>query len=117
MNDGRYRICDTALISEDDTKIIIQSHLRIVRVLKPNIISQYLLMYLLNHKIVKRQIETKIFIQSTIAILGSRLGEIILPIPKDKIAKEKIEMKFKRIFELRSELRDETRNLMNDSID
>jgi hypothetical protein len=40
---------------------------------------------------VRRQVAAKTFIQSTIATLGGRLQELILPVPKDQETKLKIE--------------------------
>jgi type I restriction enzyme M protein len=109
VNDGRYRIGDVAILSKDDTKIVVQSHIRIIRVLKPNVISPYLLLNVLNNKVVRRQIETKTFVQSTIATLGSRLREVVLPIPKDEAFRESINREVSEILGLRSKLRERMR--------
>jgi type I restriction enzyme M protein len=113
VNDGRYLIGNLAILSKDDTRIIVQSHIRIIRVMKPEVISPHLLLYMLNNKIVKRQIETKTFVQSTIATLGSRLKEIVLPIPKDRSTRDNIEKEIREILDMRSELRKRMRSFTN----
>lgn len=81
VNDGTYLMGRTAMITELDTKIVIQSHIRRIKVLDKNKISPYLLLALLGLEVVQKQIEAKSFRQGTISTLGSRLREVILPIP------------------------------------
>ena len=83
MNDGRYRIGNVCLLTEHDIRIVIQSHFRVVRSLDPDFLDPFLLLYLFRHPVVRIQVEAKTFIQSTIATLGSRIKELILPVPKD----------------------------------
>lgn len=81
VNDGTYLMGRTAMITELDTKMVIQSHIRRIKVLDKNKISPYLLLALLGIEVVQKQIEAKSFRQGTISTLGSRLREVILPIP------------------------------------
>ncbi|MBW7862823.1 MAG: N-6 DNA methylase [Candidatus Hydrogenedentes bacterium] len=83
VNDGRYRIGNVCLLTEYDTQIVIQSHFRIIRSLDHTNYDPFLLLFLFRHPAVRLQIESKTFIQSTIATLGNRLKEINLPIPTD----------------------------------
>jgi type I restriction enzyme M protein len=46
--------------------------------------------------LVRKQVVAKTFVQSTIATLGNRLQELILPIPKDKRTRSQIEEEVKR---------------------
>ena len=71
------------MITDLDTKIVYQSHFRKLRVLNKAYISPYTLLGLLGLEIVQKQIEAKSFRQGTISTLGSRLKDIIIPIPKD----------------------------------
>ncbi len=105
VNDGGVAIGRTAMVTELDTKIIIQSHIRKIRVLEPTKLDPYLLFYLLNTKIVRKQIEARVFIQTTIPTLGNRLTEVILPIPKQKDLKEKWALKMKEIIRQKMELK------------
>lgn len=82
VNDGRYRIGHVCMLTQFDTRIVIQSHFRVLRSLDSKYLDPFLLLYLLRHPVVQIQIEAKTFIQSTIATIGPRIREIILPIPK-----------------------------------
>jgi len=84
VTDGTFLIGRTAMVTSLDERIVIQSHIRRFRCLKPQYFHPYLLLYLLNTEIVQKQIQAKTFVQATISTLGDRLYEIILPIPKDK---------------------------------
>mgnify|MGYP001278551425 CR=1 FL=1 len=106
VRDGTYLIGVTAIVTASDLPMLYQSHIHRIRVLKKEDISLWLLFACLNAPIVKRQIKAKQFTQDIIDTLGSRLMEIILPVPKDrdfgeKIAKEAEEVILKRI-ELRN---------------
>jgi type I restriction enzyme M protein len=106
VNDGGRMIGETAILTKYDTKIIIQSHIRRIRVLKENdIINPYLLLYIFEMPIVKKQIYSKVFVQATIPTLGNRLKEVILPIPEDKEERKRISDFVKTIIEERSKLK------------
>ncbi len=81
VSDGRYRIGRSAIILDDKAECVIQSHLKIVKILDDGLLSAFDLLYLLNHRFVKQQIANLIFIQSTLGSIGNRLKEIKLPIP------------------------------------
>jgi len=90
VTDGTFLIGRTAIITSLDKKIVIQSHIRRIRCLKPQQLHPYLLLYLLNTDIVQQQIQEKTFVQATISTLGNRIYEIILPVPKDENITQKI---------------------------
>jgi len=113
VNDGTFLIGRSAIVTELDKEIIIQSHIRKIRVINNFVIDPYLLFYLLNTKIVKKQVEAKTFIQATISTLGNRLNEIILPIPKDKNTREKLSAEMKEIIESKTRLRKKSMELMS----
>ncbi len=114
VNDGRYRIGNVCLLTEHDTRIVIQSHFRIVRSLDHTVLDPFLLLFLFRHPAVRLQVEAKTFIQSTIATLGNRLKEIVLPIPKDsRQVTEMIEALRRNITE-RARMRMELRQLDSD---
>jgi len=105
VNDGTFLIGRTAMVTELDTKIIIQSHVKRLRVERNDILDCYLLFYLLNTDIVRKQIEAKTFVQATISSIGNRLREIILPIPKDMKIKQNISHEIKCIITSKMESR------------
>lgn len=97
VNDGTYLMGRSAMVTELDTKIVYQSHFRKLRVLNKNYISPYTLLGLLGLEIVQKQIEAKSFRQGTISTLGSRLKDIIIPVPKDNKLKNKMHIEIKEI--------------------
>jgi len=105
VNDGTYLMGRTAMLSFLDTEIIIQSHIRRIKVLKKDKISPYLLLALLGLEIVQRQIEAKSFRQGTISTLGSRLKEVILPIPTDSKIVDSITKKVEEAIKERTSAR------------
>ncbi|MHA2325436.1 MAG: N-6 DNA methylase, partial [Promethearchaeota archaeon] len=88
---GPNLIGKTAYITELDTQIIIQSHIFQIKTLKNDkYIDSYLLLYLLNLDIVQKQIQAITFVQGTIATIGNRILEVILPVPSDISKREEI---------------------------
>jgi len=99
--DGTFLIGRTAIITSLDKKIVIQSHIRRFRCLKPQQLHHYLLLYLLNTDIVQQQIKAMTFVQATISTLGNRIYEIMLPIPKGKNVIDKIINEILNIIEMK----------------
>ena len=113
---GSNLIGNTAFVSELDTKIIIQSHIFQFKVIKnENNIDPYLLLYLLNMEIVQKQIEAITFIQGTIASIGNRIMDVILPIPSKLELREKISSYVKEIIDNKTENRRKIIKLKNSS--
>jgi type I restriction enzyme M protein len=106
VKDGTYLIGTTAIITEYDTKMIFQSHIYKIRVLKSELLSPFLLLAILSSEIVQRQINSKKFSQDIIDSLGRRLYEIIIPIPKNPDLKEKIARDVKDLIESRIKSRE-----------
>ena len=83
VRDGTYLIGTCAYVTKYDQKIVFQSHILKLRVLKPEVLSPYILLAALTSVPVKRQIIAKRFTQDIIDSLGGRIAEIQLPIPRD----------------------------------
>ena len=115
VTDGTFLIGRTAIVTPLDKKIVIQSHIRRIRCLKPEKLHPYLMLYLLNTKIVQKQIEEKTFVQATISTLGERLYEILLPIPMEKETIDKIITKVEEIIKMKMEARRKMENLIKDN--
>ena len=64
VKDGTFLIGDTALVTEFDLDILVQSHFLIIRSLNKKALDPYLLMYLLNCELVRIQMEERTFVQS-----------------------------------------------------
>lgn len=90
VRDGTYLIGTCAFITEHDTRIVFQSHLLKLRVRRPELLSPYLLLAALGCEPVRRQIEAKRFTQDIIDSLGDRVGELVLPLPRDPAARARI---------------------------
>jgi len=111
VRDGTYLVGTTCMISRYDTKILFQSHIHRLRVLKPAVLSPFLLLAILNTSIVKKQIRAKQFTQNIIDSLGNRIMELILPIPKDEKLKQRVTDQTRKIIEDRAELRQKARQI------
>jgi type I restriction enzyme M protein len=116
VNDGTFLIGRCSMVTKLDVKCIIQSHLKKIRVLNTEEITPYYLFFLLNTKIVQKQIETKTFVQATLSTLGNRLLDIVLPIHKDKKEIEKISEEVKEIIDAKTYLRERAQRLIDNSI-
>jgi type I restriction enzyme M protein len=116
VRDGTYLVGTTAMLTEDDTNIVIQSHLLRLRSLKAEALSPYLLLAMLNTSIVKRQIRAKQFTQDIIDTLGGRVSELVLPIPRDPSVRADIMKRTRAVVESRAALRREARSIIHDAI-
>lgn len=106
VRDGTYLIGTCAFITKYDTRIVFQSHLYKLRVMDKSRISPYLLLASLSSPPVQHQIKAKCFTQDIIDSLGSRINELILPIPKKKSDRKRIERMVKRAIEQRVKARE-----------
>lgn len=117
VKDGTYLIGTCAIATEYDTKIIYQSHLYKIRVLKPEIISPFLLLAILSSKPVNEQIKSKRFTQDIIDSLGTRIHELLLPILKDRAKKEQIARTVEKVILDRIEARELARKACVDVVE
>lgn len=114
VSDGTFLIGRVAMVTRLHLKIIIQSHLKKIRTLKPEILDPDYLFYLLNTKIVRKQIDSKTFVQATISTIGDRLGEVVLPITKDIEERKRYADEIRDIINKKTELRERTLKLLGD---
>jgi type I restriction enzyme M protein len=115
---GPNLIGNTAYITELDRRIIIQSHIFQIKTL-PNDkkIDSYLLLYLLNLDLVQEQIQAITFIQGTIATIGNRIMEVVLPFPSNVEKREEISEFIKKIIDTKADIRKKIKNLSLNLID
>ena len=78
--DGRYRIGQAALLTARTARCVVQSHLRILDALRPEVLDPYALLFALALPSVRRRIRDLVFIQSTLGTLGARLFELRIPL-------------------------------------
>lgn len=113
VRDGTYLVGTSCLITEYDTKMLYCGGLIKIRVLKEDVLDEYLLLGLLNSYIVKRQIRTKQFTRDVIDTLGQRLKEVIIPIPSSSDLRAAISAEIRTIVNNRIEARDTILMLAN----
>ncbi len=112
VTDGTFLIGRSSIVTSLDTRIVIQSHIKKIRCLRPEELHPYLLLYLLNTEIVQRQIAAKTFVQATISTVGRRLNEVILPIPRNKSVVAQIIKEVDDIIRLKREARERMEKLV-----
>jgi type I restriction enzyme M protein len=106
VNEGTYFIGRVSMLTDLDKKVIIQSHIKRIRVAKTEEMDPYLLFWALNKAVTRKQIDDKTFMQATLPSLGKRLSEIYIPIPKEPKEKERISMEIKDIIKKKRDLKE-----------
>lgn len=106
VKDGTYLIGTCAILTMYDQDILYQSHLYKIRVLPGSPLDPFLLLVLLSSPVVQRQIRTKTFTQDIIDSLGSRIRDIVLPIPRDEAHRQRVSAMVRRVIEERVEARE-----------
>lgn len=104
VKEGSYRVGDVALLSEYDTKILLNHHSLVFRVVKENNeydIDAYYLLYLFSHELTQKQLYNKVMIDTTLPNIGDRWKELKLPVAKDKKVRNEIKTKLKEAFDKR----------------
>ncbi len=110
VKDGTYRIGDSVLLFEKDLNCLVQSHFKMIRVKKIDLINPFLLFFLLQQEIVQKQIQSNVFTQATLSSIGNRIFDIKIPLPKNKEEKEKITKLAQEALTLRNKLKHELFN-------
>lgn len=116
VRDGTYLIGTCAYVTKYDQKIVYQSHILKLRVLKPEVLSPYILLASLTSIPVKRQIIAKRFTQDIIDSLGGRITEIQLPVPRDPKLRARVADKVRSAITDRMEARELARQACLDVI-
>ena len=111
VKDGTYLIGDTAILTEYDLEILVQSHFLMIKVLDKDKLDPYLLFHLLNTPIVKRQIDERTFVQATLSTIGDRFSEILLPVPKNRENAKATAQKVKELILARAKSRSALKQL------
>ena len=110
VKDGTYRIGDSVLLFEKDLNCLVQSHFKMIRVNKTDLINPFLLFFLLQQEIVQKQIQSNVFTQATLSSIGNRIYDIKIPLPKNKEEKVKISKLTQEALTLRNKLKHELFN-------
>ncbi|KUZ16063.1 hypothetical protein WI69_07105 [Burkholderia diffusa] len=102
--DGRYRIGTTAMLTEHNSRCVVQSHLRIISLLQHERLDPYELLFALSLPSVKLRLRSLVFIQSTLGTLGTRLLELRIPVLHGEGAWTPRVAKFRETLRRRAEL-------------
>lgn len=91
VKDGTYLIGTCAIVTENDKELIYQSHIYKIRVnVNERGLNPFLLLAILSSPVVQRQIRSKQFTQDIIDSLGSRIHELVLPVPRRGSRREEV---------------------------
>ena len=99
VKDGDHKIGNIAMVRKEE-RFLVHGHFYKIRAKS---ISPYLLFYALRYEIVKKQIRQRVFIQSTLGTIGSRIYDLLLPFPKDEKKTEEIIEETKKVLGVREE--------------
>ena len=106
VKEGSYRIGDVGVVLPSDTHILLNSHCLVFRVADMtnvyDIDSMYLA-YLLTHPITKKQIYSKVFIDTTLPNIGNRWRDLLLPVHADRSERSRTKRNMRHIFDKRQE--------------
>jgi len=84
VRDGTFLIGKTAMVTDLDTRAVVQGHFYRIRAGEGSGIPPHFLLGALNIGIVQKEIESKSFTQSSITTLGRRWREVRIPVPRDR---------------------------------
>lgn len=117
VRDGTYLIGTCAIVTKYDQRILYQSHILKLRVVKPEVVSPFLLLAALSCAPVKRQILAKRFTQDIIDSIGNRVVELVLPLPRETSKRDDVARKVENAVRERMEARELARQACLDIVD
>ena len=107
VRDGSYRIGDVGIIMPSDTEILLDSHCVVLRIGENrHDIDGLYLAYLLSHDLTKRQLPSRIFINTTLPDIRDRWRSLMLPVSKSTEERERIMAMMHGIYQRRTEAED-----------
>jgi len=101
VRDGTYLIGNSCFITTIDKDILYQSHIIKIRVKKPDELAPEIFFLALNSDIVQKQIRSIQFTADIIDTIGQRFDDVVIPIPKSKIKRDKITEKAREALRVR----------------
>lgn len=111
VRDGTYLVGTSCIVTEEDEKSLFCGGLYRLRSTEREELSPFLLLGLINSYIVKRQMRTKQFTRDVIDTLGTRLHEVVLPIPRSKRLRRDISEIIRRVVRERMRNREQIQKL------
>ena len=114
---GSYRIGTVAIVSPQDTEVLLTRELLTFRVLNLKNsygINPFYLLGLLSSEFVQNQIPSKVFIDTTLPNIGGRWKDIILPVHKNKKEIEDYTARVKSIIDNKWKAQKQIHQMSND---
>lgn len=111
VRDGTYLIGVACMVTEAEGRMLYQSHILKFRVADTSPISAALLLALFSSPIVRRQIKAKQFTADIIDSLGNRYTELMLPVPKDQVTKDRVHQEVMDVVGTRIAMRERIRRI------
>lgn len=116
VRDGTYLVGSSTIVHPGDEQLVFCGGLYRLRSLKPDELSPFLLLALLNSYVVKRQIRSKQFTRDVIDTVGRRLDEVRLPVPKSVELRQKLASVVREVLYSRVAARDRIKNLSQEFV-
>jgi hypothetical protein len=91
VHEGTYLIGAAAMVTPFDGPVLYQHHLAKFRVLPGASFDAYFLLAALEAPVVRKQVRSKQFSADIIDSVVGRLGEVVIPVPKDKRRIEEVQ--------------------------
>ena len=110
VRDGTYLVGTCSLVDSQDLPLLFSGGIYRLRVTDPEL-DPYLVLALLNTRVVKRQMRNKQFTRDVIDTLGRRFEEVVLPLPKDGRLASAIANLFRTLLGEREAARENARTL------
>ena len=105
VRDGTYLVGTSAMVHKEDLPLLYCGGIYRIPSIDKGALDPYLLFALLNTQIVRRQIQNKRFTRDVIDTLGSRLQEVVIPIPRNGVLAKECAATFRQILRTRIEVR------------
>ena len=114
VKEGSYRVGDVAILLATDTKILLNSHCLVFRVINSQNryeIDALYLAYLITHKLTQQQLYNKVLIDTTLPNVGDRWKELQLPLHKHREERNRIKKMMEEIIAGRKETEEKIHQL------
>ena len=103
VHEGTYLIGTSCIVTAHDAHLLFQHHLAKLRILPGSRLTPFLLLALFHAPIVQQQIRAKQLTADTIDSIVGRLPEVVLPVPRDRSAAERLSRAVERAIMARAE--------------
>lgn len=111
VRDGTYLVGTSSIVNDADLPLLFSGGIYRVRVADQDDLDPYLLLALLNSRVIKRQFRDKQFTRDVIDTLGRRFEEVVLPVPRERELADVIAIRYGALLKTRAALRQEAARL------